>query len=63
MAIFILPNINEEGDIARTRGQQILPYEVGDSSYPILTQIHKPFTARTTWSADQNAYDENMKKW
>ncbi len=42
-------------------GQQILPYVVGDSVYPILTQIHKPFTARTPRSVDQNEYDENMK--
>ena len=43
-------------------GQQILSFVVGDSAYPILTQIQKPFTTRTTRSADQNAYDENMKK-
>ena len=29
-------------------GQQILPYVVGDSAYPILIQLQKPFNARTT---------------
>ena len=43
-------------------GQQILPYVVGDSAYPILIQIRKPFTTRTTRSSNQNACDENMKK-
>lgn len=43
-------------------GQQILPYVVGDSAYPIVTQIQKSFTARTSRNAHQNAYDENMKK-
>ena len=43
-------------------GQQILPYVVGDSAYPILTQIQKPFNARTIGNADQNAYDKNMRK-
>ena len=43
-------------------GQQILPYVVGYYAYPILTQIQKPFNARTKGIADQNTYDKNMKK-
>jgi hypothetical protein len=43
-------------------GQQILLYVVGDSAYPILTQIHKSFNARSIGIAYQNAYDKNMKK-
>lgn len=36
---------------------------MGDCAYPILTQIQKPFTARTIRGVDQNVYDEIMKKW
>ena len=43
-------------------GQQILPYVLDDSAYPILTHIQKLFNARTTRTADQNAYNKNMKK-
>ena len=35
---------------------------MGDSAYPILTHIQKLFDARMTKTANQNAYDENMKK-
>lgn len=38
------------------------PYIVGDSAYPLHTQIHKPFTIKQTGSDDQNAYDKYLRR-
>lgn len=35
---------------------------MGDYAYPILIQIQKACTAIVIWGANQNVYDENMKK-
>ena len=42
--------------------QQILSYAIVNFANPILTQIWKSFTTKTTWGIDQNEYDKNTKK-
>jgi hypothetical protein len=39
----------------------VKPYIVGDSAYPLHTQIQKPFIAKRTGSDDQNAYDKCLR--
>jgi hypothetical protein len=47
--------------ILRIEGEELKPYIVGDSAYPLHTQVQKPFTAKRTGSDDQNTYDKCLR--
>jgi hypothetical protein len=47
--------------ILRIEREEVKPYIVGDSAYPLHTQIHKSFTVKWTSSDDQNAYDKYLR--
>ena len=43
-------------------GSLVKPYIVGDSAYPISGQLLKPFNAKARGTADQNAFDKELRK-
>jgi hypothetical protein len=43
-------------------GQSIKLYIIGDSAYPILQQIQKPFTAKLSGQEDQDAFDKCIRQ-
>jgi hypothetical protein len=44
------------------RIEGVKPYIIKDSTYPLHTQIEKPFTAKQTSNDNQNAYDKCLKR-
>jgi hypothetical protein len=43
-------------------GVLVKPYIVGDSAYPISGQLLKPFNAKARGTAEQNAFDKELRK-
>ena len=48
--------------VLEIESEEVKPYIVGDSAYPLQTQIQKPFIARGIGSHDHNAYDKCLHR-
>ena len=44
------------------KGETIKPYIIGDSAYPLLQQIQKPFNAKLSGQEDQDAFDKCIRQ-
>lgn len=48
--------------ILRIQREEVKPYIIRYSTYPLHIQIQKPFIAKQTGSDDQMAYDKSLRK-